>query len=147
MSVFLESKLIERQVEDLKERAAETERELKVHNLYFCKLLKAEICLKSLTFTLSPLQTVSDNLSKKGKELEVSENLLQKISDKVNVENQKRLRMEEDKGQITEVIEQLDSQKARVREELKGPYMQKESAIKCSKMDLSVCECLSICLL
>ena len=77
----------------------------------------------------------------------MSENLLQKISDKVNVENQKRLRMEEDKGQLTEVIEQLDSQKARVREELKGPYMQKESAIKCSKMDLSVCECLSICLL
>ena len=39
LSVYLESKLIERQVEDLKERVTETERELKVHNLYFYKLL------------------------------------------------------------------------------------------------------------
>ena len=60
--------------------------------------------------------------------MEVSENLLQEITDKVNAENQKRLQMEEDKSQLTEAIEQLDSQKARVKEEIKGPYMQKESA-------------------
>ena len=85
---------------------------------------------EKLTFTPSPLQIVSDGLSKKGKKLEVSENLLQEITDKVKAENQKRLQMEEDKGQLTEAIEQLDSQKARVKEEIKGPYMQKESAIE-----------------
>ena len=69
------------------------------------------------------MQIISDGLSKKGKKLEVSENLLQEISDKVNAENQKRLQMEEDKGQLTEVIEQLDSRKARVKEEIKGPYV------------------------